>query len=65
METKLVVWDAIQIAIGPEQMFWGAGIEVYLLVSSKAPLGTEKFKKGHYNFGFSDRAEVILLTQKF
>ena len=64
MKTKVVVWDAIKIGIELEKMFWGAGIEVYLLVSSKVPLGTEKFKKGHYNFGFSDRAEVILLTQK-
>ena len=65
METKVVVWDAIKIGIELEKMFWGAGIEVYLLVSSKVSLGTEKFKTGHYNFGFSDRAEVILLTQKF
>ena len=48
METKVVVWDAIKIGIELEKMFWGAGIEVYLLVSSKVPLGTEKFKKGHY-----------------
>ena len=40
METKEVVWDAIQIAIELEKMFWTAEIEVYLLVNSKIPSGT-------------------------
>ena len=38
METKVVVWDAIKIAIELEKMFWTAENEVYLLVSSKVPL---------------------------
>ena len=42
METKVVVWDAIKIAIELEKMFWTAENEVYLLVSSKVPLWTKK-----------------------
>ena len=50
METKVVVWDAITIAIEPEKMFWTAEIEVYLLLSSKVPLGTKNHIQGHHNF---------------
>ena len=45
MERKVVVWDAIKIGIELEKMFWGAGIVVYLLVSSKNPPGTQKSEK--------------------
>ena len=46
METKVVVWDAIKIAIELEKMFWTAEIEVYLLVISKGLWGTKKSQKG-------------------
>ena len=46
METKVVVWDAIKIAIELEKMFWTAENEVYLLVSSKVPSGIQKSQKG-------------------
>ena len=45
METKVVVWDAIKIGIELEKMFWTAENEVYLLVSSKVPLGTQNSQK--------------------
>ena len=45
METKVVVWDAIRIAMKPEKMFWGAEIEIYRLVMSKGSQGTGKTLK--------------------
>ena len=66
METKVVVWDAIKSGIELEKMFWGAEIKIYLLVSSKVPLGTQNSqKKRHHNFRFWGRADVIFPTPKF
>ena len=66
IKTSVAVWGAIRTGIKLEKMFWTAEIEVYLLVSLKAPSGTQKSqKKNIIIFGYWDRADVILPTPKF